>query len=247
MTESYGAGEEDVYLIRLETEIPLTLILMPFSAHIPIPAGGGSFGFHAQINNPSNSAFTFDTWSEVILPHGITYGPLILRENLQIQGRQTFIYIGINQYVPGNAPPGIYTYFGKAGIYPDLVSAYDCFTFAKCTGDSPPAHNLGWACYGWDDGEGEILIHSSQFTILSSSPNPFNTTANISFQLSTASCIKLAVYDISGREASKLAEGWYPAGIHRAAFDGNGLSSGVYFARLQAGGICLVKKMLLLK
>lgn len=162
-TISYGAGLNDFYLIRLESEISLMLIMTPAVTPVQIPAGGGSFSFNAQIFNNSNNAVTFDAWSEVILPNGSNYGTLILRENLLIQGGQTIIREGITQYVPPNAPAGIYDYLGYIGVYPDSIAAFDNIALVKLPGDGAPAHNQGWDYAGWEDDEEAV---GSQRSIL---------------------------------------------------------------------------------
>ncbi len=78
-------------------------------------------------------------------------------------------------------------------------------------------------------------------------PNPFNPTTALSFGLPEDSRINLILYDISGREVLKLAEGHFSAGRHDLYLDASELSSGTYFYRLEAGSFTEVKKMLLLK
>ncbi|MGA9118925.1 MAG: T9SS type A sorting domain-containing protein, partial [Bacteroidota bacterium] len=69
----------------------------------------------------------------------------------------------------------------------------------------------------------------------------------ISSQLTVDSRVKLAVYDLLGREVAVLANGRYPAGTYSFIFDGNGLASGVYFYRLIAGENAVTRKMVLQK
>ncbi|NQV41005.1 MAG: T9SS type A sorting domain-containing protein [Candidatus Marinimicrobia bacterium] len=78
-------------------------------------------------------------------------------------------------------------------------------------------------------------------------PNPFNPRTAISFGLPEDSRVSLILYDISGREVSKLAEGHFSAGRHDLYLDGSELSSGTYFYSLEAGSFKEVKRMLLLK
>jgi glucose/arabinose dehydrogenase len=85
-------------------------------------------------------------------------------------------------------------------------------------------------------------------------PNPFNPRTVISFSVASlpagrqvASRVKLAVYDMLGREVAVLVEGEKPAGKYEFTFDGAGLSSGLYFCRLQAGSLSQMRKMALLK
>jgi minor extracellular serine protease Vpr len=78
-------------------------------------------------------------------------------------------------------------------------------------------------------------------------PNPFNPETRIRFTLPAAGDVSLAVYDLLGRRVSELANGRMEAGNHTFSFNGSGLSSGIYFYRLQTGGTVLTRKMMLLK
>lgn len=83
--------------------------------------------------------------------------------------------------------------------------------------------------------------------IASIHPNPFNPETVITFELPAAGKVSLVIYDLQGREAARLVDGFQPAGIHRMTFDGSRLSSGVYFARLTAGNFQQTQKLLLVK
>jgi len=205
------------------------------------------FTFDAVVSNEADSAITFDAWTMVILPNGMFYGPLVRRNRLVIPSG-TSIMRTLTQTVPGYAPAGVYTYKGYVGVYPDSVVADDDFEFTKLAGDASPVHNLGWACYGWfGDDEAQIANQESQIANLAASPNPFNQQTDVRYQLQAASLIKLAVFDITGREMAVLAEGFYPAGLHQAELDASAMSSGIYFLRLQAGDFNLSRKLLLVK
>ncbi len=78
-------------------------------------------------------------------------------------------------------------------------------------------------------------------------PNPFNPQTRIEFGLPRASTVRLEVFDILGRSAVVLVDGAQPAGIHTVTFNANGLASGVYYCRLQAGDFTRIQKMLLLR
>lgn len=85
-------------------------------------------------------------------------------------------------------------------------------------------------------------------------PNPFNPTTLISYYLpagqaglSTVSNVTLKVYDILGRVVATLVNGRENPGEHTVTFDAAGLSSGVYFYRLQSGNYTEAMKMMLLK
>jgi parallel beta-helix repeat protein len=78
-------------------------------------------------------------------------------------------------------------------------------------------------------------------------PNPFHSKTQISFTLPRPADVWLGVYDINGREVSRLLKARKPAGTYRLTFDATNLPAGTYFYRLQAGGSVQVKKMILLK
>jgi hypothetical protein len=67
-------------------------------------------------------------------------------------------------------------------------------------------------------------------------PNPVRTGAEVAFTLAAPSAVRLAVYDVLGREVAVLVEGERTAGRHPARFDASGLAPGAYVLRLTAGG-----------
>lgn len=91
-----------------------------------------------------------------------------------------------------------------------------------------------------------VALYPSSFS-LSAYPNPFNPETRISFALPRAADVKLAVYDVTGRLVSTLAQQRYEAGTHDVRFNGADLPSGIYFARMEAGDFSTSQKMVLLK
>jgi hypothetical protein len=82
---------------------------------------------------------------------------------------------------------------------------------------------------------------------LMSYPNPFNPATTLSFTLPKAARTKVTVYDLQGREVKVLADEVMTAGEQKMRFDGSGLPSGIYFARVEAGEMTATQKMMLLK
>ena len=78
-------------------------------------------------------------------------------------------------------------------------------------------------------------------------PNPFNPSTVIKYQLSDASQISLKVYDVMGREVATLVNSFQEQGVYNVTFNANGLASGIYLYKLNAGGKQLINKMLLMK
>lgn len=76
-------------------------------------------------------------------------------------------------------------------------------------------------------------------------PNPFNPTTTISYKLTTASRVKLIMYDILGRTVKTLVDKPQAAGLYKVKVDAADLPSGVYFYHLQAGAFSSMRKMVL--
>ena len=65
-------------------------------------------------------------------------------------------------------------------------------------------------------------------------PNPFNPTTGVRYQVSEVSYVRLAVYDLLGREVAVLVNERKAPGKYELRFDGSSLASGVYVYRLTA-------------
>ena len=59
--------------------------------------------------------------------------------------------------------------------------------------------------------------------------------------------MRLAIFDLLGREVEVVEDSWFAAGSHRVPLAAADLPSGLYFARLASAGATQVKKMVLLK
>jgi len=78
-------------------------------------------------------------------------------------------------------------------------------------------------------------------------PNPFRIKTQISFTLTRAATVWLRVFDMNGREVARLVNAKKQAGHHTVIFQTSGLPAGIYFYRLQAGGMVKTKKMIIMK
>ena len=95
-----------------------------------------------------------------------------------------------------------------------------------------------------DDAESSI---PSTVELLDSYPNPFNSSTVIRYNLSHAGPVKLAIYDIQGREVAVLHDSFQNAGLHQATWNGSNLSSGVYFCRMVAGEHTAMIKLVMVR
>ncbi|OGJ98034.1 MAG: hypothetical protein A2487_00850 [Candidatus Raymondbacteria bacterium RifOxyC12_full_50_8] len=87
----------------------------------------------------------------------------------------------------------------------------------------------------------------NSFTLYQNSPNPFNPSTTIFYDVPKWSHVVLKVYDIAGQGTVTLMDGMRPAGKYQAVFNTVHLAGGVYFYRLVAGDFIAVKKMILMK
>jgi len=83
-------------------------------------------------------------------------------------------------------------------------------------------------------------------------PNPFNPSTtieySISINLNTPSAhVSLVVYDVLGRQVDTLVDENKSNGRYQVVFDGNKLSSGIYFYKLSAGSYTQTNKMILVQ
>jgi len=85
------------------------------------------------------------------------------------------------------------------------------------------------------------------FSLKQNFPNPFNPTTTIPFTLSADSHVRLAVYSVLGQHVKTLVDERVSAGKHQFTFDADGLSSGIYIYRLEAGDYHETASMLLVK
>ena len=87
----------------------------------------------------------------------------------------------------------------------------------------------------------------NEFYLFQNSPNPFNPSTKISWHSPVNSLQTLKVYDVLGNEISTLVDEVKPAGSYEVEFSADGLTSGIYFYKLQAGSFVETKKMILMK
>ena len=90
------------------------------------------------------------------------------------------------------------------------------------------------------------------FSLGQNSPNPFNPSTTISYQVSDPSHVEINVYDIRGAKVKSLVNAFTQTGSYKVNWDGSdssgrNVSSGVYFYRMRAGDFEVIKKMVLLK
>ena len=124
-------------------------------------------------------------------------------------------------------------------IYVDESKQNVYFDAASLTLDVPQSDGVPTAC-----------------TLEQNWPNPFNPVTSIGYSVGEPGSrqqavgnrvVKLAVFDLLGREVAVLVDEQKQPGEYTATWDATGMPSGVYFYRLIAAGATETKKMLLLR
>ncbi|HEY9165284.1 MAG TPA: T9SS type A sorting domain-containing protein [Candidatus Kryptonia bacterium] len=138
-----------------------------------------------------------------------------------------------------------------AGFTPPAPSGSNHWSnpyFSNGTGQLPGDPNIGaLGAYTLSAVESSTASTPSSFALHQNYPNPFNPMTTIVYDLPTASHVRIAVYDILGRQISELFNGFRTAGSYSQTWSADNFPSGVYFVRMEAGRFSVVHKMLLLK
>jgi photosystem II stability/assembly factor-like uncharacterized protein len=90
-------------------------------------------------------------------------------------------------------------------------------------------------------------IARPDFSLAQNYPNPFNPSTTISFYLKSRTFVSLKIFDIMGREVASIISQELSAGNHTRNWNAEGLPSGAYFYRLQAGSFTESKRLSLLR
>jgi hypothetical protein len=85
------------------------------------------------------------------------------------------------------------------------------------------------------------------FSLFQNYPNPFNSVTKIRFQIPFSAYIRIAVFDILGREVSVLMVKYLQPGVYEIPFDAGSLPSGIYVYKLYSDNFSDVKLMVLAK
>ncbi|MCD4701935.1 MAG: PQQ-binding-like beta-propeller repeat protein [Candidatus Aegiribacteria sp.] len=199
--------------------------------------------FYGEMNNPDNArviALDCDTgeeiWSYATGSNWIFSSPAITDGVVYIAG------IDWNLYAFGTGLK--YTYlddlFAEVGSNELIATSFD-------EGVPVAADTINFTVTGTG-----INLEPTHLLGLCASPNPFHSTAFISFELSEPGFTSIEVYDLSGRIISTLKSSELASGEHSVQWDGrrqNGepVAAGLYFCSIQSGnitettGLCLLR------
>ena len=83
-------------------------------------------------------------------------------------------------------------------------------------------------------------------------PNPFNSSTQIPYRISTSSPVRLVIHNALGQAVRTLVDEFQAVGAYQVSWDGRDrrggrVANGVYLYRLQAGAVAQVRKMIVLE
>ena len=78
-------------------------------------------------------------------------------------------------------------------------------------------------------------------------PNPFTQSTTLRYSLPQTMQVRLAVYDMLGREVALLVDAHQEAGIYTTEFDAGNLPAGIYLARIELDFLRFTKRMVLVR
>ena len=167
-----------------------------------------------------------------------------------------FVYPGDKIEIISNSPGN---YHGKIHLF-----YYDDNDFGAFAGTTPYGQNVGgelkYAALDiefdaeWNPGgnsNDDNVIPAAGF-LAQNYPNPFNPTTTIQYEIKEAGNVSIEVFNILGQKVKTLVDGYHNADNYSLIWNGTnnnneGVSSGVYFYKMQAGRYTSTKKMILMK
>jgi hypothetical protein len=87
----------------------------------------------------------------------------------------------------------------------------------------------------------------AQFAVAQNSPNPFNPTTTISFEIADPGTVTIDVYNVAGQKVDTIVNEYMEDGTHSRVWDATGFSAGVYFYTVKSGNMSKTMSMTLLK
>ncbi len=276
-TSSYGSGDEDVYLVKLNgsgnvvgfqtyggTRGDRGYSVQQTSDGGYIIAGRtSSFAEVADVYLIKTNRFLDTVWTR-------TYGGASVDEGYSVQQTSDggYIVAGETYSFGAGAMDGylIRTDPGGDTLWTKTYggSGWDvCWSVQEC-------HDNGYIVAGytrsfghpdgdfylirtepyvgiWDESFPEVIPAISQ-----TAPNPFSRRTTIRYSLAKETDVDLAVLDVTGRVVRTLVRAKQKAGVYKATWDVGGvpqkrLPKGVYFCRLNAGEFTATRKMVKLE
>ena len=105
-----------------------------------------------------------------------------------------------------------------------------------------------YKCEDFVQGTSENIVenttNSTNALEMSIYPNPVVSEATINFNVEATASVSYQIYDLTGRMVQNATLGNYNQGSHSVNFNVNGLSTGTYIVKVQAGAATTTSKIL---
>ncbi len=211
-----------------------------------------------------------ESYSDLVVPTGISY-PIIITQidgNVSV-GDELVAYangqvVGATRIADLGAPVVISAWggFNEYGIYLEGYSVGDKIDLRLYSNDKGEELMVNIDLDNDEYGVGvfasgtvtasDMLAVPEEYILSQNYPNPFNPSTTISFSVPVEGNVVLNIYDITGRLVTTLVDANMNSGYHSVNWDGidlNGsfVSAGLYIYSLQAEGVALTRKMVLMK
>ena len=212
----YGGSDLDyAYSVAVDLQGNVYVVGYTYSTNFPVynPGGGAYFqGSRARYRD----AFILN--SSGVRPWATYYGGSDndYAYSVAVDARGNVYVVG---YTESTDFP-VYDPGGGAYYQRSWAGDYDAFIL-KFEGATP---------VGVEDKQNKEIPAS--FALSQNYPNPFNPSTTISFNIPQQSRVKLAVYDVLGREVRTLVDEEKQPGRYSVTFDASNLPTGVYLYRL---------------
>jgi hypothetical protein len=242
-----GAGGDSTLCVRLDP-----------SSGRDFPAAGDSYGSLRGNGCPTLLGF------EIIDAIGDGNGNQVYVDQDAGEVMTTFASVSNDQFAPGN--PTNYGVVLDAFSLHYLRSTPDGWTGEDCGTDSSAITQRVSDVFNWFgvtaicdpdpviiSTPGASVPAPTRTRLLSSSPNPFNPTTRVRYELGSRAHVTLQVFDVSGKVIRTLVDRVQLADHYSVTWDGRTdtgvlVSSGVYWARLStSAGFRAASKMVVLK
>ncbi len=202
---------------------------------------------HAEYVSNSSNIYLMKGVAGDVIGDGLQFIPgFIYDKSLDVISRYDSYADSTLTYLNGPTVAGIRSDNGTSRVvyFPFGVEQID----SRATRDTLVARSINWLT------ENVVVVGTKDnhiiplnFNLAQNYPNPFNPTTRISYTISKSSYTTLKVYDVLGNEIATLVNGQKPAGNYEVDFNASNISSGVYFYKLQSGGMVQTRKMVVLK
>jgi subtilisin-like proprotein convertase family protein len=192
------------------------------------PPAGSTITFTVTVTNSAASSASLDLWLDAT-------GPVSRRFRLASGTLPAGVTVTRNVPVriPGAAPAGSYSLDLNIG---DFATDDICDTVNfPITVTAPVVGGDTSASAQWEADASDFFSADAATQAVTVAPNPFVGQTRIAYEVEVASDVRLAVYDVLGREVAVLVDANVQAGSHTATFDARGLAAGTYVYRLVVG------------